>query len=239
MNMKAQKKTDYFYGIIMLLAVFTFSCTDKKEGKLHAESVSPLELANWKALDLGQTSVENDYLILEELPGAGGYFLVSPENYTGDVIVNYQLQALSESSVMILLLAASDNGQTNQLTLPPPNADAQEFWDWRSKMNHYNITFNNESHGFTPFMYKNINELERGFHIRKTANVMKPGRWYDIEAGRVKDKVWLKVDGEFVFNYHDPAPLLGGHLIFRISGTSGENVILAKSAIRSLVIHHE
>ena len=207
--------------------------------ELIIEKIPLEQLATWRSLDKGQVSIKDDYLVLEELPGSDGYFLVSPENYEGDVIVQYKLKPISESSVMIVLLSASDNAESLELKLPSADAKPEEFWDWRSSMNHYNITFNNESHNYKPFMYKNINQQERGFNLRVNENVVKPGSWYDIETGVVDGRIWLKIDGEYIFNHTDPEPLKGGHIIFRISGTNGENVILAKSAIKSLVIHHK
>jgi len=225
--------------LAIIIAVCCISCNQSVDTPMKEEKISATELASWEALDKGQATTNGDHLIVEELEGADGYFLVSPKSYEGNVIIKYQVKAISQSAVLIVLFSASNSAEGLSLSLPASDASPREYWDWRSDMKHYNVTFNNSSHGIKPFMYKNLNALERGFHLRKSENVVVPGKWYDVEIGKVDGHTWLKIDGAYVFDHEDLQPLSGGHVIFRISGTTGENTIFAKAAMRSLVIYHE
>ncbi len=224
--------------VLISLPFLTLCCKEKGVDSLIAENVKLEEMVNWSSLDKGKMTVKDDQLIMEEISGADGFFVISPKSYEGDLVLNYQAKALSESSVMIVLFSASDQDNYSGLKLPASQSQ-ESLRKWRANMSHYNMTFNNRSHNYTPFMYKNVNALERGFYLRKSENIMSTERWYDIEVGNVAGRLWLKIDGELVFDHQDPQPLNGGHLIFRISGTNGENTILAKMAIKSVVINHE
>ncbi|MDY8135993.1 hypothetical protein [Aquimarina sp. 2201CG5-10] len=203
------------------------------------DTITPQELSSWRTLDKGKTTVQGDELIVEETDGADGYFLISPKSYSGDVILNYKIKALSESSVLIVLLSASDNGESKSITLPSKESKGPDFWMWRTHLEHYNLTFNNVSHGYKPFFYKNITPYKRGFYQTRPDNVMSPLQWYDVEIGKQGANLWFKLNNKIIFEQEDYKPLSGGHVIFRISGTNGKQVILAKAVIKDLVISHQ
>ena len=173
---------------------------------------------------------------MEEISGSDGYFLISPEKYTGDYVLTYKVKAMSESSVLITLFSASQKDNPGPLKLPPANSTPRQIWDWRSNMEHYNLTFNNSSHGNTPFFFKNLSPKERPFNERLPNNIATVGKWHDVEIGKINSRVWFKMDGKTYFDVTDEAPLESGHLIFRISGTTGDKVIFAKAAIKDVVI---
>ncbi len=203
---------------------------------LIRESISAKKLQAWTTLDKGKTSVNKDELIIEEIQGSDGYFLISPKSYEGDLILNYKVKTMSESSVLIVLFSASDKGQSSNLTLPPPETTGRGFWDWRTNLEHYNLTFNNQSHGITPFFFKNETAYKKGFHQRAKSNIMEVGAWYEVEIGKVENRLWFKLNDKIIFEQEDCNPLANGHVIFRISGTTGEQTILAKAAIKDLAI---
>jgi len=226
-------KTITFFSLCISL---TMNC----QTALQKETINPNELSTWRTLDKGASFIDGDEFIIEETKGADGYFLISPESYEGDIVITYKVKALSESSVLIVLFSASDTGETNALTLPTKDAEGPDFWTWRTHLEHYNLTFNNVSHGGnTPFFYKNETPLKRGFYQKKAANIMEVGKWYDVEIGKTQNNVWFKLNNTMIFKQEDCNPLSGGHLLFRISGTTGENVIFAKAAIKDLVISHQ
>ncbi len=198
--------------------------------------ITAQELAQWPTLDKGKTTVEGDVLIMEETEGADGYFLVSPQAYEGNYTIRYKVKPMSESSVLITLFSASQTESPDKLIMPAVNASPEAFWEWRSHMQHYNLTFNNSSHGLSPFFYKNLSPLSRGFYERLPENIATVGQWHQVQIGKKGNRLWFKMDGKEYFNVQDCNPLMKGHLIFRISGTTGEKVILAKAAIRDLVI---
>lgn len=211
----------------------------RAQSRLQEARITPQELTTWQTLDLGKAKVQGNELIMEETEGSNGYFLISPERYRGDLQVNYQVKALSESSVCILLLFVSDSGVSEELTLPPMDAKGRDFWDWRTQLEHYNLTFNNSSHGYKPFFFKNISPVRRGFYQTLPESIMKAYEWNTVEVGRRGNYIWFKLNDDIVFEQEDCNPLPGGHLIFRISGTTGEEPVLAKIALKDLVITHE
>ncbi|WP_394749004.1 hypothetical protein [Spongiimicrobium salis] len=202
------------------------------------EKISPEELGSWPTLDKGKTSIQGDQLIMEEIAGADGYFLISPKPYPADIILNYKVKALSSSSVNIVLFNVSDAGATEALSLPPEGTKGQEFWTWRTQKEHYNLTFNNLSHGNTPFFFKNLSPYHRGFYHRSPSNIMETQQWYDVEIGKQGSKLWFKLNDHLIFEETDHNALTGGHLIFRISGTTGKKLTLAKIALKDLRISY-
>jgi len=222
--------------ICMNVLIFLFGCSERT---LTIEHISLQELSNWRTLDKGLSQVVGEEIIIEEIDGSDGYFLISPKTYHGDLIINYKVKALSESSVMIVLFSASDKGITEGLTLPSKEAKGRDFWTWRTHLEHYNLTFNNASHGYTPFFYKNLTPLSKGFRLNKAENIMNTMEWYDVEIGKQGKRLWFKLNNELIFEQEDCVPLEGGHVLFRISGTTGEEVIFAKIAIKDLIISHE
>lgn len=203
---------------------------------MKQEKISPTELSNWETLDKGKTTLKDDALIVEETEGANGYFLISPKSYKGDFVIRYKVKALSESSVIITLFSASQKDNTGELILPPKESAPEEFWKWRSNMQHYNVTFNNKSHNYKPFFLKNLSPYSRGFYETLPDNITEVGQWYEVEIGKKENRLWFKLGDKIYFDIEDCNPLKEGHFIFRISGTTGENVILAKIAIKDIVI---
>ncbi|WP_299443793.1 hypothetical protein [uncultured Aquimarina sp.] len=237
--MKYYIKKVGFHSFVALI-IFGLILTGCESNKDIEEKITSEELITWKTLGKGKTSIQHQEFIMEEIDSSDGLFLISPKNYQGDMVLQYKIKALSEASVLIVLFSASDSSETLQLTIPPENSKNEDIWKWRREMNHYNLTFNNKSHGYTPFFYKNISSLEREFHLRKQDNIMIPNQWVTVEIGKEKGKVWFSLNDDIVFEHKDTSPLLGGHIIFRISGGTieGKN-ILAKASIKDLTIHHQ
>lgn len=229
-------KTKLFLATAILC--LSLSCKEKKPTELEEYSILNKEFLKWNTLGVGEASVNNDVLVIEEKEGSDGFFLVSPDAYRGNMKIQFDFKAVSESSVMILLFSASDSSQEVSLTLPVQNASSQEINSWRREMNHYNLTFNNESHGYTPFFFKNISQYERDFHLRAKENKTIPNQWYNIEIERSNEQVLFKIDNEIIFQRKDHEPLLGGHLLLRVSGTNDGEIILAKVNIRDFRIYN-
>lgn len=203
------------------------------------EQISPEELATWQTFDKGKSTVQGDELIVEETEGSDGYFMISPKVFDKDFVLSYKVKALSESTVLINLFSVSQNEAGETFTLPPDTATPREVWNWRTEMKHYNLSFNNRSHGNKPFFFKNISPYSKGFHQSLPENIMDVGEWYAVEIGKKENRLWFKLNNEIYFDVEDCNPLAGGRLIFRISGTTGENTILAKAAYKDIVILYE
>ncbi len=228
-----------FFLLILISFGLVLGLLSCNNNSLVSDAITPKELSAWKTLDKGKTTIQDDQLILEEVEGSDGFFLISPQSFQGDLQLNYKVKTMSDSSVLIVLFSASDKGVTERLTLPPLETKGSEFWTWRTHLEHYNLTFNNRSHGNTPFFFKNESPNKRGFYQNTKENIMEVGKWYDVEIGKRGHKLWFKLNDKLIFEQEDCKPLPNGHLMFRISGTTGENVIFAKAAIKDLVISHE
>lgn len=221
--------------IILSLISAVFFAT----GCTAQESFSPTDLANWETYGIGKTTVRNGELIVEETDGSDGFFLISPKSYTGDITMTYKVKAMSESAVQIVLFSASDQGESLALTAPSSNdLTPREVWTWRTTLEHYNLTFNNKSHGIKPFFFKNVSPQEKGFRLDQAENVMVPGEWYDVKISKKGTLIIFTLNGKIIFEVEDPEPLTGGHVMLRISGTNGSNVIFAKAAYQDFVLTH-
>lgn len=221
-------------GILIILLLS--NCSGKKEMKEIVTSITAEEMMDWTPLEKGKASVMGDMLVMEETDGSDGFFLISSGQLTGDYQIDYDVKALSESSVLINLLNVTDTLGSDDFALPRAGSSPQEIWDWRSHLRHYNLTFNNRSHGITPFFYKNHSPLSRGFYQKLSANVMEPGQWFHVSIVKKGTELKFMLNNNTYFDIMDYNPLDGGRLIFRVSGTTGENTILAKAAIKNLQI---
>jgi hypothetical protein len=216
-----------------LIGAILIGCAQEQP---QQENITPQELAAWQTFDKGKSTIQGDELIVEETEGSNGYFLISPKVYKKDFVLRYKVKAMSESTVLITLFSVEQNNNSRGFILPSANASPREVWDWRTKMKHYNLTINNRSHGNRPFFFKNISPYSRGFYESLPENIVEVGKWYTVEIGRKENKTWFKLNGKNYYDIEDCNPLEGGRLIFRISGTTGENTIFAKAAFKDIVI---
>ncbi len=223
----------------LVLIIVLISMVGYSQNKIKQEKISPQQLYTWQTLDKGKRTIKNDALLLEETQGSDGYFLISPKKYKGDYVLNYKVKAMSESAVLITLFSVSQRDDTGKLDLPKNDASPKEIWEWRSSLEHYNLTFNNKSHGNKPFFFKNISPFSRGFYQSLPKNIVTVGKWYDVEIGKTGTRLWFKLNNTIVFDVQDCNPLTEGHLIFRISGTTGDKTIFAKAAIKDIVISYQ
>ena len=149
---------NFTFSCIMLLILF-FGCKNTDSKKAEKKIIPVEDFLTWKTLGEGKVSIEENSLIIEETEGSDGFFLMSPEFYKGDMKIDFKFKAMSESTVMIVLFSASDSPEKLSLTLPNADASNNEINSWRREMNHYNLTFNNDSHGYTPFFFKNVSRF--------------------------------------------------------------------------------
>ncbi|WP_394335661.1 DUF6250 domain-containing protein [Aquimarina sediminis] len=69
--------------------------------------------------------------------------------------------------------------------------------------------------------------------------MVETNKWYTVEIGNQNSRIWFKLDDKVIFDMKDCEPLSGGHIAFRVSGTTGETPIYAKASIKDLVILHQ
>lgn len=224
---------------IFLLALLGISFSNCGQESLNQIQITPEELMSWQTFDKGRRTINGDELIVEEIEGSNGYFIISPEVLKDEFVLKYKVKALSSSTVLINLFSVTQEGNSETFELPPETSSPSEVWQWRTTMKHYNLTFNNKSHGTKPFFFKNKSPYALGFRERLPENIMETDKWYSVEIGKKAGRVWFKLNDVFHFDIADCQPLKGGRLIFRISGTTGENVILAKAAYKDIMLSYE
>ena len=146
-----------------------------------------------------------------------GAMIVSPESYNGDVIVRYQVLSLTSSTVLVALLSASDKGSSGVLTIPETYLGKMSFWT-KEKENYF-FAFRTAPHNSPPFLRKYSTQGREDLAIA-SENFMLPGIHYEVELGRIGNKLWLSVNGEKIFEGVDGDMLVAGHIAFRVRGTA-------------------
>ncbi len=195
--------------------------------------VSPEELNTWPFYGQGSKMVEShNMFFMKEAPESNGVMIVSPESYSENVVVRYDVMTLTPASVLVALLSASDPGKDTKLTIPKDYDGSMNLWI--EDVESYFYAFRNAPHNFTPFIRKYpLGNRKDPAIASYHKNIMHPGVFYAIEIGRKKDTLWLKVDGEKILETKDENAFSGGHIAFRIRGTAGE---YAACLIRNLEI---
>lgn len=186
--------------------------------KYKKELVSSGDLAGWDFFGMGKAFESGGGSVcLTENDSTVGAVLISPESYTGDVIVRYKTLALTSATVLVFMHSVSDVG-SDKLTIP---ADYNgNMGMWTTDKDNYFHAFRNEAHNFPPFIRKYPVPGEAALALA-SENVTLPGVFYTIEIGRIGNKLWLSVDGQKIIKTVDESMLPGGHLVFRVRGTAG------------------
>lgn len=189
------------------------------------------DLLKWTFNGIGKVYNESGRQVcLQEGENSQGVGLFTPQSYQGDVVMRYKIMPLNAATVLVNLLCMSDEGATTELSWPK---------DYDGSMgpiltkDNYFVAFRNSPHATAPFINKNP---KLGQLTIAERDKMIPGVYYDVEVGRVGQKLWLNVDGEEVVAAEDPAVLPGGHLGIRLRGLVGHR---AACVIRDVSILSE
>ncbi len=174
------------------------------------------DLMTWSFNGIGQVYNESGRQIcLQEGENSQGVGLYTPLSYQGDVIMRYKIMPLNAATVLVNLLCLSDEGATTELTWPKDYDGSMA--PILSKDNYF-VAFRNSPHATAPFINKNP---KGGQLVIAERDNLLPGVYYNVEVGRVGQKLWLTVDGEKVISVEDPNILPGGHLGIRLRGLVG------------------
>lgn len=178
------------------------------------------ELLKWTFTGKGRFVDESGrQTCLEESSDSFGVGIFSPQSYSGDVVLRYKVMALNAATVLVNLVAMSDAGESEAMTLPAAYDGSMAPI---LAMENYFIAFRNSPHATAPFIKKNpVGDM---LTIADEDDML-PGVYYDIEVGRVGKQIWLKVDGDTVVSYTDETPLSGGYLGIRLRGTAGHAAV--------------
>jgi hypothetical protein len=210
------------YFILLFVSVALNSLAQVTEKKLQQEfkkqTVSPKELkTNWDFYGIGKavTEVHNQFVISEDKNSLGA-MVVSPDKYGENVVVRYKVMALTPASVLVVILSASSPGES-ELNLPEAYNGAMPYW--RDEIDCYFFAFRNAAHNRTPFV-RRFPKIDKSTLASAEKNVMQSGIYHEVEAGRMGKKLWLKIDGELMFETEDPNPCKDGKIAIRTRGTA-------------------
>lgn len=184
--------------------------------------LTPEDLDQWSFYGQGTKMVEShNMFFMKEAQQSQGVMLVSPESYGDNVVLKYEVMALTPATVCVAILSASNIGDDSQLTIPSDYDGAMQLWI--DGVQSYFYAFRNAPHNYTPFIRKYpVAEGAKAALASYKENVMHSGLFHTIEMGRNDGKLWLKIDGKKILKTEDEKALSGGHIAFRIRGTAGE-----------------
>jgi len=183
------------------------------------EIISSQDLAGWDFWGMGRAFESGGgQFCLTENDSTVGAVLVSPDSYTGDVIVRYKTLALTSATVLVVMHSASDMDSEEVLRIPEDYNGNMGLWI--NEKDNYFYAFRNASHNFPPFI-RRYPVPGNDALVTARENFMLPGKYYAVEIGRIDKRLWLSVDGRKIIEAEDESILSGGHIIFRIRGTAG------------------
>jgi hypothetical protein len=184
-----------------------------------SRAVSPDDLSRWTFLGLGSVKSSGENLRLTEEKKSKGVMLISPDSYPADVVLRYEVMALTTDTVLVVMMSFANTGDPNALSVPA-GYDGGSDWIMNGSKNYF-YAFCNGAHQVTPFIRKHPTASANSNKLSvNPENKMVPGIWYAIEIGQQGGRVWLKINGETICEAVDPEPLGGGYLALRIRGTA-------------------
>ena len=200
-------------SLITVAAVFTLSCWS-----VAAEPVSAADLGEkWSFHGQGLAVTRGDLFYIREADPSVGAMLISPNSFQGDVILRFEIMPMTAASVCVVILAASDAGESQELTIPEDYDGNMGLWI--NQMDNYFFAFHNAAHDRNPF----LNRFPANKRLTiADSNAMRSGAFYRIEVGRKGKTLWFEVDGQRVLEAQDPKPLESGYIAFRIRGIDYE-----------------
>jgi len=218
------------FGLLFFLSFsIGLSYGQSEKNNLKRDTIAISDLSKWKLLGKGEVSTWGDQVSLKEVDNSKGVMLISPEIFKNDVILNFKVYALTPATVIVAMLSVSDEGESDELTIPDNYDGSIGLWT-ESKENYF-IAFKNAPHNKTPFVKKNPKSQKP--LIAAEENYMIAGIYYEIEVGKKKGKLWFSIDGKKVFETLDTNLLTSGHIALRLRGTAGFS---AGCLIKDLII---
>ncbi len=195
------------------------------------ETFTPEDLAEWDFWGLGTAQKSGGQFSLQENDSTFGALIISPESYTGDVVIRYKTMALTSATVLVVMHSMSDMGSGGKLTIPEGYNGNMGLWS--KERDNYFFAYRNAAHNYPPFLRK---YPVPGGDALATAqeNVTLPGVHHSIEVGRIGNRLWLSIDGEQIIEAEDESMLPGGHIALRVRGTAG---LKAACLIKDLEIY--
>ena len=207
----------YLALFILPLIFFRGFGQDIRISDLKSRQVSVEDLLQWDMYGEGDVSRFRTQVALQEADGSKGVMLISPGQYSSNVVIRYKAFALTPATVIVTMLSISDEGTSPELTLTQDYDGS--ITPWLKEKESYFFAFKNASHDRQPLLRKNPGAS--GAMAEAKENVMIAGKYYEVEVGKLNSKLWLSVDGEKLFEVKDDQPHGEGKVALRIRGTAG------------------
>lgn len=209
-------------ALLVVLLVFDGVLAQSKSSppgnvSLRKTNYSVDELLTWTRRGQGYVNdFRGEALQMAEQEGSRGLILSSPGSFGQRTIVRYRMFTLTPGTVLVTMLSASNHSDTRELTIPKQNRGGAGYWV--NDTSNYFFAYHNAAHMKKPFVVR-FDRGEKTSIARAREWRMTTGRWYDVEVGRWKDRLWLKINDHRLFQGTDPEPASGGHVVLRIRGT--------------------
>lgn len=196
------------------------------------EVITSGDLTEWDFWGMGKAFKSGGgSFCLTESDSTAGVVMISPDSYSGDVIIRYNTLALTSATVLVCMHSISDLDSDEKLSIEEDYNGNMGLWV--NDKDNYFLAFRNAPHNLPPFIRRYPTPGEDA-QVLATENFMLPGVYYSIEIGRIDHTLWLSVDGKKIVETIDESILPGGHIAFRIRGTAG---FKAACLIRDLEIY--
>ena len=175
------------------------------------------ELSMWTTYGEGSVALsENDGIVLSEGKNSLGVVLLSPVEFSRDVVLRYKIRPNQFQGILLAMLCVSPlDGE--MITVPEGYTGALGFWSGpETKVRNFLFAFHTGYHQPMAFLNRNPGDVS----LDRQTDPATEQRWYEVEAGRRDSHVWLKIDGKVVLESNDPgnAGLPAGRVGFRLRG---------------------
>lgn len=183
-------------------------------GPAFAENVPVDQLGTeWNFYGIGSRNIQSGMLYMEEAPESKGVMVVSPEPYSGDIVLRYEIMPMSAASVCVAMICASDLDNEGTLTIPDGYDGSMGLWI--KEKDNYFFAFHNAAHNRPPFLKRFPANEKIGEYDH---NVLHAGAFNTIEVRKEGATLSFSVNGKRLYQVKDSTPLDSGHIAFRIRG---------------------
>ena len=206
------------FVVLSLACVLVLGCAEPKMRIKATYRVTGDQLEQWRVLGIGGKSLlaDGNVLMLTEGKESKGVVLLSPQTYGPDVAVRFKAMPMQYKGVCVVILNASNVATGKPIDIPKNyDGDFNPWQSWKGAIRSYIFAFHTGFHQPYAFVTRNP-----GFHfLQKAEDQATTQRWYEMEIGCVRGKLWMNIDGHAVLRAADRgAAMPGGHIGLRLRG---------------------
>jgi hypothetical protein len=191
-----------------------------------------IDLTKWELWGIGKIEIdikENAFKLVEGNKSKG-VVLLSPEKYSKDVYISFDVKPLQFEVVCIVFISATDSNRKS-VTAPENYDGNSDFWtSSKSGVKSYAVAFHTGYHQPNIFIKKNPGWNSLG----EIKDVATAEQWYKIDIIKKNNLITLKINGNIVLESKDESGefLKKGQIGLRLRGTgNGSSSILFNNLI--------